>query len=63
MGVGVVEVSKFFRQVLEELKPLPDRFGGTLRMVCACLLIWIVALTFRNPMADLGVFMVFIFLQ
>jgi len=53
----------FFRQVLEELRPLPDRFGGTLRMVTACLLVWIVVLTFRNPMADLGVLMVFIFLQ
>lgn len=42
---------------------MPDRLGGTMRMVIACLLIWIVVLTFRNPMADLGVFMVFIFLQ
>ena len=42
---------------------MPDRFGGTMRMVSACLLIWIVVLTFRNPMADLGVFMVFVFLQ
>ena len=56
-------LSGVFRQVLEELKPLPDRFGGTMRMVSACLLVWIVVLTFRNPMADLGVFMVFIFLQ
>lgn len=61
--IGGVDVAAFFRQVLEELKPLSDRFGGTLRMVCACLLIWIIALTFRNPMGDLGVFMVFIFLQ
>ena len=53
----------FFRQVLEELKPMSDRMGGTLRMVCACLLIWVVVLTFRNPMGDMGVFMVFIFLQ
>ena len=61
--IGGVDVAAFFRQVLEELKPLSDRSGGTLRMVCACLLIWIIALTFRNPMGDLGVFMVFIFLQ
>ena len=61
--IGGVDIAAFFRQVLEELKPLSDRFGGTLRMVCACLLIWIIALTFRNPMGDLGVFMVFIFLQ
>jgi multidrug resistance protein MdtO len=63
MGSGGVDIPKFLRQVMEELKPLPDRFGGTMRMVCACLMIWIVVLTFRNPMADLGVFMVFIFLQ
>jgi multidrug resistance protein MdtO len=58
-----VDVGAFFRQVLEELKPLPDRWGGTKRMVLACLLVWVVVLTFRNPMADLGVFMVFILLQ
>jgi multidrug resistance protein MdtO len=58
-----VDVGAFFRQVLEELKPLPDRWGGTKRMVLACLLVWVVVLTFRNPMGDLGVFMVFIFLQ
>ena len=61
--IGGVDVPAFFRQVLEELKPMSDRWGGTLRMVCACLLVWIVALTFRNPMGDMGVFMVFIFLQ
>jgi multidrug resistance protein MdtO len=58
-----VDVGAFFRQMLEELKPLPDRWGGTKRMVLACLLVWVVVLTFRNPMGDLGVFMVFIFLQ
>ena len=63
MGSGGGDIPKFLRQVLEELKPMSDRMGGTLRMVCACLLIWIVVLTFRNPMGDLGVFMVFIFLQ
>jgi multidrug resistance protein MdtO len=62
-AIGGVDIVAFFRQVLEELKPLSDRFGGTLRMVCACLLVWIVVLTFRNPMGDMGVFMVFIFLQ
>ena len=61
--IGGVDITAFFRQVLLELKPMSDRFGGTLRMVCACLLVWIVALTFRNPMGDMGVFMVFIFLQ
>jgi multidrug resistance protein MdtO len=63
VAVGGVDVAAFFRQFLEELKPMSDRWGGTLRMVCACLLIWIIVLTFRNPMGDLGVFMVFIFLQ
>ncbi len=63
MGLDGMGISKFLRQLLEELKPLPDRFGGTMRMVLACLLVWIVVLTFRNPMGDLGVFMVFIFLQ
>jgi len=61
--VGGMDVAAFFRQFLEELKPMSDRWGGTLRIVCACLLIWIVVLTFRNPMGDLGVYMVFIFLQ
>ena len=61
--IGGVDIAAFFRKVLEELRPLPDRFGGTMRMVSACLLIWIVVLTFRNPMGDMGVFMVFIFLQ
>jgi multidrug resistance protein MdtO len=63
MGSGEVDVPKFLRQLLEELKPMSDRWGGTLRMVYACLLVWIVVLTFRNPMGDLGVYMVFIFLQ
>jgi multidrug resistance protein MdtO len=61
--VGGVDVAAVFRQILGELKPMSDRWGGTLRMVCACLLIWIIVLTFRNPMGDMGVFMVFIFLQ
>jgi multidrug resistance protein MdtO len=51
------------RRVLEELKPLPDRAGGTLRIVLACLLVWIVVLTFRNPLGDLAVFLVFMVLQ
>ena len=34
-----------------------------MRIVMACLLVWVVMLTFRNPMADLGVFLVFIVLQ
>lgn len=63
MGSGGVDIPKFLRQVLEELRPLPDRAGGTMRIVLACLLVWVIVLTFRNPMADLGVFMVFIFLQ
>lgn len=61
--IGGADVLKSLRRLMEELRPMPDRFGGTMRMVSACLLIWIVVLTFRNPMADLGVFMVFIFLQ
>ncbi len=62
-GRGGFTPAGFFRQVLEELKPLPDRAGGTMRIVMACLLVWVVMLTFRNPMADLGVFLVFIVLQ
>ncbi len=62
-GRGGLTLAGFFRQVLEELKPLPDRAGGTMRIVMACLLVWVVMLTFRNPMADLGVFLVFIVLQ
>jgi multidrug resistance protein MdtO len=53
----------FLRRILEELKPLPDRAGGTIRTVLACLLVWVIVLTFRNPMADLGVFLVFVVLQ
>lgn len=63
VGMGGVDVLNFLRQLLVELRPTHDRLGGTLRMVSACLLIWVVVLTFRNPMADLGVYMVFIFLQ
>ena len=49
--------------MLEELKPLPDRAGGTFRIVVACLLVWTIVLTFRNPMGDFAVFLVFIVLQ
>jgi multidrug resistance protein MdtO len=63
LGMGGVVVLKFLRQLLEELRPTPDRLGGTMRIVSACLLIWIVVLTFRNPIADLAVLMVFVFLQ
>ena len=62
-GMEGFSVRGFFRELLEELKPMYDRAGGTMRIVLACLLVWIVVLTFRNPMGDLGVFMVFIFLQ
>ena len=62
-GLGGFTIAVFFRQVLEELKPLPDRAGGTMRIVIACLLVWVVMLTFRNPMADLGVYLVFMVLQ
>jgi multidrug resistance protein MdtO len=62
-GVAGSTIGGFIRQVLEELRPLPDRAGGTKRIVLACLLVWVVTLTFRNPMADLGVFLVFILLQ
>ena len=62
-GRGGFTLAGFFRQVLEELRPLPDRAGGTMRIVLACLLVWVIVLTFRNPMADLGVLMVFVFLQ
>lgn len=62
-GMGGFTIAGFFRQVLEELRPLPDRFGGTMRIVLACLLVWVIVLTFRNPMGDFSVFLVFILLQ
>ena len=34
-----------------------------MRIVMACLLVWVVVLTFRNPMGDFSVFLVFILLQ
>lgn len=58
-----VHPAGLLRQVLEELKPMSDRAEGTMRIVVACLLVWLVMLTFRNPMADIGVFMVFVFMQ
>ena len=62
-GSGGFTIAGFFRQVLEELRPLPDRWGGTMRTVMACLLVWVIVLTFRNPMGDFSVFLVFILLQ
>jgi len=62
-GRGGFTLAGFFRQVLEELKPLPDRAEGTMRILMACLLVWVVTLTFRNPMADVGVYLVFMVLQ
>ena len=53
----------FLRRFLEELKPLEDRSGATLRIVVASMLVWFVMLTFRNPRTDIGVFMVFMFMQ
>ena len=60
---GGFTVVGFLRRVFEELKPLPDRAGGTLRIVVASLLVWTIVLTFRNPMGDFAVFLVFIVLQ
>jgi multidrug resistance protein MdtO len=62
-GTIVFTLVGFFRKVLNELRPLPDRGGGTMRIVMACLLIWVIVLTFRNPMGDFSVFLVFILLQ
>ena len=56
-------LSGFLRQVLEELNPLPDRAGVTFRIVFASLLVWIIVLTFRNPLGDVGVFLVMLVLQ
>ena len=53
----------FFRQVLDELKPLPDRAGGAMRITLACLLVWVVELTFRNSIADLGLILALLLLQ
>ena len=62
-GRGGFTLAGFLKQVLQELKPLPDRAGGTFRIVVACLLVWTIVLTFRNPMGDFAVFLVFIVLQ
>lgn len=56
-------LERFFRQVLDELKPLPDRAGGAMRITLACLLIWIIELAFRNSIADLSLILVFLLLQ
>lgn len=53
----------FFRKVLNELRPLPDRGAATMRIVLACLLVWLIVLTFRNPMGGFSVFLVFILQQ
>lgn len=62
-GMAGFTIAGFFRQVLEELRPMPDRAGGTMRIVLACLLVWLIVLTFRNPMGDFSVFLVFALLQ
>ena len=53
----------FFRKILNELRPLPDRGAATMRIVLACLLVWLIVLTFRNPMGGFSVFLVFILQQ
>jgi len=63
MGSVGMDVSEFLRRVLEELKPMADRAGGAMRIVLACLLVWVIVLTFRNPMGDLGMILVFVLLQ
>lgn len=51
------------RQVLAELRPMPDRVAGTLRITVAVLLAALVMLTFRNSMLAIGPFLVFLLMQ
>lgn len=51
------------RRVLAELRPMPDRLAGTLRITAAVLLAVLVMLTFRNSMLAVGPFLVFLLMQ
>jgi len=51
------------RQVLAELRPMPDRLAGTLRITAAVILSVLVMLTFRNKMMAIGPFLVFLLMQ
>lgn len=50
-------------RVLGELRPMPDRLAGTLRITSAVLLSVLVMLTFRNSMLAIGPFLVFLLMQ
>lgn len=49
--------------VLEELRPMPDRLAGTLRMTAAVVLVVVVMMSFPNKLIDFGALMVFICMQ
>lgn len=48
---------------LGELRPMPDRLAGTLRITAASLITVIIMLTFRNKMIFIGPFLVFMVMQ
>lgn len=51
------------RQIREDLRPAPDRLGGTLRVTFSALLVTVVMLTFRMPFLYIGPYLVFILSQ
>lgn len=46
-----------------ELRPMPDRLAGTLRMTAAVVLVVVVMMSFPNKLIDFGALMVFICMQ
>jgi multidrug resistance protein MdtO len=51
------------RRVLGELRPMPDRLAGTLRITAAVLPVLVVMLTFRNKVIAIGCVLVFLLMQ
>jgi multidrug resistance protein MdtO len=54
---------QFTAGLRRELRPMPDRLAGTLRITAAFLMVLVVMLTFRNKVIGLGGIMVFILMQ
>lgn len=53
----------WIRQIRDDLRPAPDRLGGTLRVTFSALLVAVVMLTFRMPFLYIGPYLVFILSQ
>jgi len=56
-------MSALVRIIRENLRPTPDRLGGTLRITVSALLVAVVMLAFRMPFLYIGPYLVFILSQ